>query len=187
MVARRALALVSGKPAELPAADTLVGGDPWTRTVLTADYNNALGTGADITDGTRTFTYTPPANSNYTIEAELLVWTTSATNLPLIGVAVASGNAQGYGGCDIQGPGATLNASPQCANGAWNNQTPAASFFQAAGGVLTASVPYVVKVVVKGRSGNTPQPISLQMKCETAAASTCFVKAGSEMRTRAGY
>jgi hypothetical protein len=161
--------------------------DPWTRTVLTSDFNNALGTAVTITDGTRTFSYTPPANSNFTIEAELLVWTTSATNLPLIGVGVTGGNAQGMFGVDIQGPGATVNAAPQCANGAVNNQNPATSFFQAAGGVLAASVPYVVKVLVKGRSGNTPQPILIQMKCETAAASTCYVKAGSEMRTRAGY
>jgi hypothetical protein len=163
------------------------GADPWTRTVLQTDYTNATITPGTITDGTRTFSYTPPANSNYTIEAELLVWTTAPANLPMISVNVVAGGTAGYGACDILGPGATVNAAPAPANGGWNNPGAVQNFSQAAGGVLTASVPYVVKVTIKGRSGAAPTAISLQMRAESAGANICFVKAGSEMRTRSGY
>lgn len=56
-----------------------------------------------------------------------------------------------------------------------------------AGGVLTANVPYVCEVIMAGRSGATPTPITLQMAAETAAANVCFIKAGSFIKTRSGF
>lgn len=158
------------------------GADPWTRIGLATDFTNATVTPATITG----FTYTPPANTNWSIEAELLVWTTAPANLPMINFNIAAGAAQGYGGVDIQGPGATVNAAPAVANGAWNNPAALLKFSQATGGVLTASVPYIVKLTAKGRSGATPQEMAIQMRAETAGANIVFVKAGSEMRYRTG-
>jgi hypothetical protein len=162
------------------------GSDPWTRLSLDTDYTNALATFATIADADETFTYTPPASSNFTLEAELLIWTTSAANLPRIGVNIGGNANNGYGSVFIQQVGATVTTTVQAAGG-YNNNASAMNVQMAAGGLAAASTPYWCWVQVKGRSGTAPQPISLQMACETAAANTCFVKAGSEMRTRSGY
>ncbi|MES2902685.1 MAG: hypothetical protein V4696_00725 [Pseudomonadota bacterium] len=162
------------------------GGDPWTTIALTSDYNNATTTFTNITDGTRTLLFTPPANTNWELEARLLVWTTAAANLPRVGLNVVAGAAAGMGGVNIWQAGATAAVSVH-ANAAWNNPGAAAVAQIAAGGVLTASVPYICEVIAAGRSGATPTAISLQMACETGAAATCFIKAGSFMKTRVGY
>lgn len=180
MAARRALVLVAGAPAELPAADTLVGaGDPWTRRKLASDFTTALATFGNITDGVTPFSFTPPANSDFVIEAELLIWTTSAANLPRIGVAIAAG--QVYGAVAMQQTGATATARVM-ADGTF--LTGAVNVQMAAGGLPAANTPYLVQVTVKGRAGASPGAIALQLACETAAANVCFVKAGSEMRSR---
>lgn len=160
------------------------GSDPWTNLKLALDYNNAANTFANITDGTTTFTFTPAANTDWALDARLLIWTTTVTNLPRIGMAIGAGASRGYGGVNIWSPGATATTAVQ-ANGAWNDAAGVTVVQIAAGGVLTASVPYVVEVVAHGRSGASPTAISLQMACETAAATTCYVKRGSWMRWRA--
>jgi hypothetical protein len=167
-------------------ANTAGGADPWARTILAADYTNPLATFANITDGVTPFTYTPPANSNFTLEAELILMTTTATNLPRIGVLVAAGVNNGYGYISTEQDGATATVEVVAAGG-YNNNAAAVNVQYAAGGVPAANTPVSCTIRVKGRSGSAPQLISLQMAAETAGANICFVKRGSEMRTRSGY
>lgn len=160
------------------------GSDPWTYLALSAgDYNNATATFTNITDGTTTLTWAPPADTNWEIEARILIWTTDAANLPRIGMAIAAGAARGYGGVNLFQAGATAT-NAVIANGAWANAAGVTVVQLGAGGVLTASVPYLCEVRAAGRSGATPTAISLQMACETAAAATCYVKRGSFMKYR---
>jgi hypothetical protein len=165
------------------AAAPAGGTDPWTYKKLAADYTNATATFANITDGVDPFTYTPPANSDWSLDARLLVWTTTPANLPRIGVAIAAGASRGYGAGNIWSPGATASTTVQ-ANGGWANGAGVTAIQLAAGGFLTASVPYLVEISLHGRSGATPTAISLQMAMETAGANIGFVKRGSLMRTR---
>lgn len=159
------------------------GSDPWTYLKLTADYTNATATFANVTDGTVTLTWTPPANTDWMIDARILFQTTTVANLPRIGVAIGAGASRGYGGANIWQPGATATTTVQ-ANGAWADGAGVTAVQIAAGGVLTANVPYVAEITVHGRSGASPTPISIQMACETAGANICFVKRGSIMRYR---
>ena len=103
------------------------------------------------------------------------------TNLPRIGVNVVAQGAGSYGAVSILQAGATATTQVQ-AQGSYT--TALANIQVAAGGVLTANTPWLCRIHVKGKSGASPAAINLQMACETAAASTCYVKAGSEMRTR---
>jgi hypothetical protein len=162
------------------------GADPWARTILAADYTNPLATFANITDGVTPFTYTPPANSNFTLEAELIVTTTTIANLPRIGVLVAAGVNNGYAFITSEQDGATATTEVVAAGG-YNNNAAAVNVQYPAGGVPVANQPVSCTIRIKGRSGSAPQPISLQMAAETAGANICFVKRGSEMRTRSGY
>jgi hypothetical protein len=162
------------------------GADPWARTILAADYTNPLATFANITDGVTPWTYTPPANSNFTLEAEIILMTTTATNLPRFGVSVAAGVNNGYAYISTEQDGATATTEV-VASGGYNNNAAIVLVQYAAGGVPAANTPISCTVRIKGRSGSAPQPISLQMAAETAGANICFVKRGSEMRTRSGY
>lgn len=167
-------------------ATPATGGDPWTRKVLTLDYNNATVTFTTITDGTNPLTYTPSANSNFTLEAELILMTTAPANLPRIGVLIAAGVNNGYAFITSEQDGATATTEVVAAGG-YNNNAAAVNVQYPAGGVPAANVPVSCTIRVKGRSGSSPQPISLQMAAESAGANICFVKRGSEMRYRSGY
>jgi hypothetical protein len=96
------------------------GADPWARTILAADYTNPLATFANITDGVTPWTYTPPANSNFTLEAEIILMTTTATNLPRFGVSVAAGVNNGYAYISTEQDGATATTEV-VASGGYNN------------------------------------------------------------------
>ena len=159
------------------------GSDPWTRKVLTTDFVNGTTTFSNITDGTNTFTYTPPANSNFTIEAELLIQTNSTTNLPRVGVLINAGANSGYGYVFIQQVGATATTTAQAAGG-YNNPGSNQAIQMAAGGLPVSNIPYWCWVQIKGKSGSTPSAIVIQAAAETAAANACTIKAGSEFRTR---
>lgn len=159
------------------------GADPWTTVKLALDYTNATTTFATITDGTTPLTFTPPANTDWEMEARLLVWTTTIANLPRVGFLVAAGGTRGYGGVNIWQAGATATASVH-ANGAWSDASGITTLQLAAGGVLTASVPYICEVICAGRSGASPTAISLQMAAETAGASICYIKRGSFLKYR---
>jgi hypothetical protein len=159
------------------------GSDPWTYITLAADFTDNKTSFEDITDGTNVLTFTPPASTNWEMEARLLVWTTTATNLPRVGLNVPSDANRGYGGVNIWQAGATATASVH-ANGAWNNASGVTNVQIAAGGVLTASVPYVCEVIAAGRSGSNPTAITLKMACESNASNTCYIKRGSFLKYR---
>jgi hypothetical protein len=159
------------------------GADPWTRSMLASDFNSAVTGFGTITDGVNPFEWTPPANSNYTIEGELILWTTNSANLPRVGVRVETGLTAGYGSVFIQQVGATTSTTVQLAGG-FNNPAAAFAYQVPAGGLPSSNAPYWCWVQIKGKSGAAPSKISLQMAAELAAAATCYVKAGSEMRWR---
>lgn len=148
---------------------------------LAADYTQATTTFTTITDGTTSLTYTPPANTDWELEAHLHVLTTEATNLPRVGVNVPADANNGYGNIQIIQAGPSVSGIVM-ANNAWNNSGTNAQM--AAGGMNSPNLPYTCKIWAAGRTGSAPTTISLQMACETAAADTCYIKRGSFMRTR---
>lgn len=155
--------------------------ETWVYKKLTADYTQATTSFTTITDGTTSLTYTPPANTDWELEAHLHVWSTDTTNLPRVGVNVVADANNGYGGIQIL-QASSASSSIVTANAAWNNSGTNAQM--AAGGLNAASLPYPCRIWVAGRSGSVPTAVSLQMACETAAANTCYIKRGSFMRTR---
>lgn len=174
--------------ADAAAARTLLqisagGSDPWTYRKLAADYTNPLATFANVSDGTTVLQWTPPANSDWELEGRILIWTTAPANLPRVGFNVAGNAANGYGAVNLWQAGATASTAVQ-ANVGWNNAGVAVNAQMAAGGVLNASTPYVCEVIAAGRSGASPQAMTVQMACETAAANVCFVKRGSFLKVR---
>lgn len=162
------------------AKQSEVGGggvDPWTRLGLDADFINGTTTFQNITG----FTFTPPANTTYTIEAELIIETVTATNLPRIGVAVGAGQA--YGTVEIVRTG-TTDAAQVTQYGGYT--TAAVNVQQPVGDLPAANIPRFCRITVKGRSGATPGAITLQLAAETAATNAVRVRVGSEMRFRTG-
>jgi hypothetical protein len=162
---------------------TLNASGDWAEITLASDFTCANSTSFnDITDGTSTFTYTPPANSAFEIQAVLLIQTTGATNLPRVQVNVAAQGSGAFGCIQIDQTGATAT-SRVTADGSFT--TTAVTIATAAGDLPAANSPYMAFVTIRGKSGASPAAIKLQAACETAAANTCFVKAGSQMRTKA--
>lgn len=156
------------------------GVEPWTRLFLGSDFTNAATGFVTITDGSSPFSWTPPANENFTIEAELLLLTTTGSNLPRVGVSIGAGQA--FGAVEIIQVGALASSMTFLAG---TFTSVAASIQVGAGSLPTANTPYLSRLLIKGRSGASPGAIALQMAAEIAGASICFVKAGSEMRMRA--
>lgn len=159
------------------------GSDPWTVVKIAADFNNATATQADVTDGTTTLTFTPPANSDWEMEAKIMGLTTVGTNIPRIGLKVAAGANAGYGAVNIiakAGTGSGLFST----NLGWDNPGSDQSEFSPAGDAPSANVPHIWLFVASGRSGSSPTAITITMACESAAASTCYIKRGSFLRHR---
>jgi hypothetical protein len=155
----------------------------WAETTLASDFTCANSTSFnDITDGTSTFNYTPPANTAFEIQAVLLIQTTTPTNLPRVQVNVAAQGSGALGCIQIDQTGATAT-SRVTADGTFT--TTAVTVATAAGDLPAANTPYMAFVTIRGKSGAAPAAIKLQAACETAAANTCLVKAGSQMRTKA--
>lgn len=152
--------------------------DSDTVTKIATDFSNSTVAFNTITDGTRTFSYTPPANSDFEVEAWLLLQTPTATILPRVGVSVGAG--QQYGAISVEQVGAAVTAE----------LAQHATFLAAlttlqipVGGTPTAGSPYEAIVRIKGRSGATPGPILIQMASETAGTA-CLVRGGSRMTAR---
>ena len=155
----------------------------WTEVTLASDFTCANSTSFnDISDGSNSLTYTPPANSAFEIQAVLLIQTTGATNLPRVQVNIAAQGSGAFGCVQIDQTGATATTRVT-ADGSFT--TTAVTVATAAGDLPAANSPYMAFVTIRGRSGASPAAIKLQAACETAAANTCFVKAGSQMRTKA--
>lgn len=148
----------------------------WVRVGLAADFVNATVTFNDVTG----FTCTIPANTNFTIEVELLlVAGNAATNLPRFGFiwSAALAQAAGFVAYDsstsaevmLRGLGLT-----------------AAGNLQVAAGTAPGVTPYAGRAFLKGRTGVAAVTIKLQLAAETAAANAAQIKAGSEFRYRTG-
>lgn len=143
---------------------------------LASDFVNATVTFNDITG----FSYTPPANTDFEVEAWLLIVAGNAsTNLPRVGISIGAG--QQYGACSIEQAGATT-ATEVATHGTF--LTTLTTVQVPAGGVAAANTPYEATVRIKGRSGASPGAVKLQLAAESAAASAAIVKAGSKMVTR---
>lgn len=152
------------------------GGSSDTVTKLASDFTNATVTFTDITG----FSYTPPANADFEIEAWLLIVAGNATtNLPRVGISIAAG--QQYGAASIEQVGATTTTEV-ATHGTF--LTTATTVQVPAGGVAAINTPYEAICRVKGRAGASPGAIKFQLAAETAAASAAIVKAGSTMKTR---
>lgn len=153
------------------------GSDPWTRVGLAADVVNATVTFSTITG----FTFTPPANTNFTIEGEILLVTAGTTNMPRIQASVGAGQA--YWAVDIEwqsGASAKTYSEGQGTTAAGLISIPAGT------AVVATPTPFLVKYCIKGRSGATPVAIAMQLAAESAATSAATAKAGSEFRYRVG-
>jgi hypothetical protein len=152
------------------------GGSGDSVTKLASDFVNATVTFNDITG----LTYTPPANSDFEVEAWLLIMAGNATtNLPRIGISIGAG--QQYGAASIEQVGATTTTEV-ATHGTF--LTTLATVQVPAGGVAAISTPYEAVCRVKGRSGASPGAIKFQLAAETAASNAAIVKAGSSMKTR---
>lgn len=149
------------------------GSDPWTRVGLASDFVNTAVTFSTITG----FSFTPAANTNFTVEAELLVQTGATASLPRVGVSVGAGQA--YGSVDIEYQSSA--AAKVFTQGQFN--TAAVNVQQPVGTAPLQANPYLVKLLIKGRSGATPGAIAIQLAAETAATDT-RVRIGSEFRRR---
>jgi hypothetical protein len=161
------------------------GADPWTRIKLVADFIAAnTNTFANITDGTTVLQFTPPANSDWEMQGKILVETATAANLPRIGLNIAGNAANGYGSANIWGPAAAATGTGVGAFGGWKNNAGAVNIQIAAGGLKTPNEPAHVEISASGRSGNSPQPITVQLANETAAANMGKALRGSFIRWR---
>lgn len=177
-LAARLLALAQAVGADiksLTASVAALKSDPWTRVKLAADFTTAVATFGNITG----MTYTPPAASDFIVEAELILLTTTTTNLPRVGVSLPSGMS--WATVAIKQAGAVDTADVVQHGG---TLTTAATVQVPAGGLAVANSPRLCSVTIKGRSGANPSAIALQLAAETAGANIVFVKAGSEMRSR---
>ena len=158
--------------------------DAWTYIKTTADFilpNSTTFT--SISDGTNTLTFTPPADSDWEMEANILIETPTATNLPRVGVNVGANANNGYGAVNIWQAGATAGTTV-AASGTWKNNGAAVDVRMSACGVQTASTPWLCEIKATGRSGSAPQPITIQLGNETAAASMGRALRGSFLKWR---
>lgn len=150
------------------------GSDPWTRVGLASDFVNATTSLSDIPS----WTFTPAANGNWTVEAELLVQSPATTNLPRPAVVLSG---QSYYAIDFEYQGSATGKG-------WGEfwGTTGATHQLAAGSAPVANQPFLMKVTVKGRSGASPGPVKMQLAAESAAANGAVLKVGSEFRYRQG-
>jgi hypothetical protein len=157
----------------------------WTYVKLAADFvcpNSTTFT--DITDGTTILRFTPPANSDWEMEAKLLIETATAANMPEVGVSIGGNAANGYGAVNIWQGGATVNAAGVGAVGGWKNNVAAVTVRMTAGGLPANATPALCEIVMSGRSGASPQPIVIQLANETAAATMGKALRGSFLKWR---
>lgn len=147
--------------------------DPWAKVGLASDFANSTVTFNTITG----WTFTPPANTNWILEADVLVQTAGTTSVPRLGLNVVAG--QSYGSAEIEF--ATSATAKGSASGWWtaalaNVQVPA-------GTAPVANQPYWMRLRASGRSGASPTAINVQLAAETAGTAAT-AKRGSEMRWR---
>jgi hypothetical protein len=148
--------------------------DPWTKVGLASDFANSTITFNTITG----WSFTPPANSNWTLEADVLVQTAITTSVPRLGLNVIAG--QSYGSAEIEF--ATSATAKGSASGWWT--TGLANVQVPAGTAPVQGQPYWMRLRASGRSGASPTAINVQLAAEVAG-NAATVRRGSEMRWRA--
>jgi hypothetical protein len=151
-------------------------GDSWNSITLTSDHVNATTTQTTITDGTRSFTWTPPANSDIEIEGWILVTCAATTNQPSIRAAIPAGMQFGFAEVFYETAAGRSYVQNGFTTTAVNVSVPA--------GTAAAATPSTIfyKVFIKGKTGASPAAINIQCAAESAAANGCVVKSGSSMR-----
>lgn len=149
--------------------------DPWTKIGLANDFANSTVSFNTITG----WTFTPPANTNWILEADVLIQTAGTTSVPRLGLNVVAGQAYGSGEIEFStGAAAKGSASAWWTTGVANLQVPA-------GTAPVANQPYWMRLRASGRSGASPTAINVQLAAELAGTAAT-VKRGSEMRWRPG-
>jgi hypothetical protein len=153
----------------------------WNSIKLTSDFVNATTTQTTITDGTTAWSWTPPANTDIEIEAELLVQAVATANLPTIQASVpgAANNTQ-YGWAEV----AYFTSLTARAQIAVSFTTAGGNATVPAGTALNATAPVRYIVYIKVRTGSSPAAITIKGAGESAVAAAITVKAGSVMRYR---
>jgi hypothetical protein len=152
------------------------GSDPWTRVGLAADAVNATVTFTDVTG----WTVTVPANTNFTVECELiLVAGNATTNLPRFGFTWSAALAYGVG--EVAYDSSTSAEVVLKAQG-----LTSAGNLQMAAGTAPTTTAYKGRALLKGRTGGSAVTIKGQLAAESAAASAAQLKIGSEFRSRTG-
>lgn len=149
------------------------GADPWTRTLLGSDFTNSTVTFNTISG----MSFTPAANSNWTIEGEILLQTTATATLPRLGLSVGAGQSHFAGTMAYPS-----SATAQVRSEFWGTTTLLTPQMPV-GTAPVANQPYLATLVVKGRSGATPGAIALQLASETAGT-VVTARVGSEFRYR---
>lgn len=150
--------------------------DPWTRLGLAADFVNATVAFTDVTG----WAVTIPANTNFTVEAELIIVAGNAsTNLPRFGFSWNAALAYGVG--EVAYDTSTSAELALKAQG-----LGAASTLQMAAGTAPGTTAYRGRGFLKGRTGANPVTIKGQLAAESAATAAAQLKIGSEFRSRTG-
>lgn len=147
--------------------------DPWTRQYLAADFVNATVAFNDVTG----FSVTVPANTNFVIEADLLLAAIATANLPRLGWTWSA--ALTYGESELW---FTASATAKTFQLGFNHT--AASTSQMPAGTAPVVGVFGAGGRFKGRTAGNPVTLKLQLAAETAAANAAILKAGSEMRAR---
>lgn len=155
-------------------AALLAGGD-WARVGLAADFVNATVTFTDVTG----WACTIPANTNFTIEADLILAAVATANLPRFGLNWNAALAWGAGQVAYDSS-ATAEVVARGLN------LSAAGNLQMAAGTAPVAGAYAGRAFLKGRTGGSAVTIKGQLAAETAAANAATLRRGSEFRYRTG-
>jgi hypothetical protein len=150
----------------------------WNKKELATDFSNGTITQTLISDGTTSFTWTPPANTDIEIEAELIVQAVATANLPSIQASVPAGMQYGF----AEVTWASSATAKAFAIAGFTTSAVTATI--PAGTAMSATVPFRVTVFIKGRTGASPAAININGAGESAATNAIIVKAGSAMRYR---
>lgn len=153
------------------------GGADWTRIFLAADFVNATVAFNTITG----FSVVIPANTDFVLEADILLSTVAAANLPRLGWNWSA--ALVWGTCELEYQ--STATAKIFANGF--NLTAAGNLQMPVGSAPVGPGVYGAKGYFKGRTGAAAVTVNLQLAAETAAANAVTAKAKSELRYRSGF
>ena len=153
----------------------LVAGGDWARVGLASDFVNATVAFTDVPG----WTCTIPANTNFTIEADLVLSAVATTNLPRFGLTWNAAFAWAVGQVAYDS-----SASAETAVRALN--LTAAGNLQMAAGTAPVAGAYSGRAYLKGRTGGSAVTVKGQLAAESAAANAATLRRSSEFRYRTG-